>query len=117
MFISFLLKAFDKKKGIVVTEDYLIENSKYESIGKIMWEDISSIKIKTIYSGSYLELDIVNLPKNIQKKQLNFLQRTLIPLNSWSYKKSIIINNRTLDCTQKELEELIMHSWNVARSR
>ena len=39
-----ILRILFRKKAIIITKEYLIDNSKYESFGKIKWKDISKIK-------------------------------------------------------------------------
>ena len=49
MLIWFIVLLFQKKEGFVVTDAYLIDNSKFVSLGKIFLNDVSEIRrIKNI---------------------------------------------------------------------
>ena len=95
-------KIISRKYAIVITDDFIIDNSKYESLGKIKWKDISEIQR---FKKKNIEL-ILN--KTIFKtKRRNLLKRFLTFMHNWNYKKSILISSALMDCSIEELFETI----------
>lgn len=93
-----ILKLFSQKYAILITNEYLIDNSRYESIGKIEWKNIS--KIQRIKRKS-IEL-VVN--KNVLKnRKVNPLEKFLLFMHNWNYKDSIIISCNLIDCDIEDL--------------
>lgn len=100
---SFLRILF-KKKAIIITKEYLIDNSKYESLGKIKWEDIS--KIKRVKKRN---IQIFLNPRKIKTNPLKTFTRFL---TNWEYRNSILITDALLDCTIDELFVVISNTFN-----
>jgi hypothetical protein len=111
--ISYLLMYLDKKSGMIVTDEYIIDNSQYESLGKIMWKDVKGIT----KDNKNLVLIMKNKPEYIKKLNLNVFKKTLIFFKNWSYKTTIILNNSTLDCKQEEFEKIIYSAWEDFNSK
>ena len=103
MLHSFLRILF-RTKAIIITKEYLIDNSKYESIGKIKWEDIS--KIKRVKKRN---IQIFLNPRKIKTNSLKTFTRFL---TNWEYRDSILITDALLDCTIYELYILLKKSKN-----
>jgi len=106
VYYSILIFSFSKiirtKNAILITKGFLVDNSKYESLGKIKWKDIH--KIQRI-NKRCIEL---SLNKTILKtKKRNLLKIFLIFMHNGNYKKSIIISSALLDCSTEELFEAI----------
>lgn len=93
------LKILPRKYAIQITDDFLIDNSKYESLGKIKWKDISEIqKLKK----RNIELILIkDMPK------INLLKKFLSIMHNWNYKKSILISSALIDCSIDDLFETI----------
>ena len=97
-----LLKIFTRKYAIQITDKFLIDNSRYESFGKIEWKKISKIQRIEKYS---IELF---LNKSVfEDRKINLLKKFLLFMGNWNYKKSIIISSVALDCSVEELYEEI----------
>ena len=98
-----LLTSFGKKHALIISDEFIIDNSTYGSIGKIYWSDITEIKrttkmsVELILKASAFE----DINDNLIKKFLRFM-------TNWSYNKSIIIPIALLDYRKDELHKLIM---------
>lgn len=103
MFYSLLILIFTKKKGIIISSQYLIDYSRYESIGKIEFKEILAVNRIQKYT-----LEIVLKEPVFQSRQLKGLQKILLFANNWNYKKSIVISTALLYCDRNELEEFII---------
>ncbi|WP_442899863.1 STM3941 family protein [Gaetbulibacter sp. NE] len=92
---SFII-LLSRKYSIKITEEFLIDNSKYESLGKIEWKDISKIQR---FKKNNIEL---TLNRDILKNK-NLLKRFLTFMHNWNYNKSILISSALTDCNTEEL--------------
>ncbi|MDK2772970.1 MAG: hypothetical protein KYX68_12200 [Flavobacterium sp.] len=97
LFISFL-KLYSRKYAIRITEEFIIDNTRYESLGKIEWQNIS--KIKRIKKSS---IEIFVNESIFKNKKLNILKNFLLFMGNWNYRKSIIISSAL---TNSDIEEL-----------
>ena len=97
-----ILKLFPREYAIQITKEFLIDNSKYESLGKIEWGNVS--KIKKVKRKS-IEL-FVN-KSVLQSRKTNLVKKILVFMNNWNYKKSIIISSALMNCSLEELYDEI----------
>ena len=93
-----LISIVNKTNAIVITDSYLLDNSKYESLGKIKWSSISKIQ----------QIDKRNIRIFVNKSYLktnkdNPLKKFLRMMNNWNYKNSVIISSALLDIDINEL--------------
>ncbi len=95
---SFLRILF-RKKAIIITKDYLIDNSKYEALGKIKWDDITKIE-KLKKRSIQIFLNRTSIKTSPLKTFIRFL-------TNWKYKDSIIISDALIDCSRDELYKII----------
>lgn len=94
------------KIAIVITKDYLVDNSRYESLGKIYWSEI--YKIKRLNKNS---IQITFKDLNLKNRKISILKRILLFLTNWNYKESVIISSALLDCSIDELEKAIRSGY------
>ncbi len=102
---SFLV-ILPRKYAIIISDDFLIDNSRYESLGKIKWTDISKIEIvkKTNIEIS-LKVDLYSIEKR------NLLKRFLTFMNNWNNKKRILISSALTDSSIDALFEEITNAY------
>ncbi|GER59129.1 hypothetical protein ULMA_12370 [Patiriisocius marinus] len=106
LLIFSFLKIIKRKYAILITDEFLIDNSKFESIGSIEWKSISNIKRLKKKS---IELDIIK--SVLQKRKMNLLEKFFAFMHNWNYKESIIISSALIDCSIEELYETISETW------
>ncbi|MFC4740313.1 STM3941 family protein [Flavobacterium ponti] len=92
------LKILPRKYAIRITDEYLIDNSKYESFGKIEWNNISKTQRIKKYS---IEI-FLNEPV-FKDRKIDMFRKYLLFMSNWNYKKSIIISSAILNCDVEEL--------------
>lgn len=101
-----LLNILPRTSALIITEEYLIDNSRYEAIGKIRWDEISKIKrIKKYSIQIFLKKGI------IERVNSNLLKKFLRWGHNWDYKNSIIISSVALECDIDYLEKKIMQAY------
>ena len=99
-----ILNLFSRKYAIIITDEFLIDNSKYESFGKVEWNTI--LRIEKFKKKSIQIFVDENVIKN---QKMNILENFLVLMHNWNYKRSIIISNALLDCSIEQLyEEIIL---------
>lgn len=101
-----IIKLYFRKYALLITEEFIIDNSRYESLGKIEWQNISKIKIIKKKS-----IEIFVNESVFQNRKLNVIKNFLLFMENWNYKKSIIISNAFLDCNIEELYEKIIVTY------
>lgn len=100
---SFIALLFKKTDAFVITDTYLVDNSRLESLGKIYFKEIQ--KIKTFKKHS---LEITMKEPVFKSMKLNVLQKALLIANNWKPKSTIIISSFTLNCDRDTLRNAIL---------
>ena len=114
--ISFLallysfLRIISKSYGIIITEEYFIDNSRYEALGKIKWNEVS--KIQRIKKTSIQIFFKKNLSERINN---NLLKKFLLMMHNWDYKNSIIVSSALLECDINYLEKKLVQAYKKAK--
>jgi|GEM_PF-1028442 len=102
LLILSILLIVNRKTAIVVTENYIIDQCRYESFGKIYWTEIQ--EIKTVKRGD-LKLQFKDL--NLKGRRMSYFKRLLLIIANTEYKNSIIISSIWLKWSKEELETSI----------
>jgi hypothetical protein len=97
-----LIHLLSRKSAILITDDYMIDNSRFESIGKIYWSEISGIKR---INNRCIEISLKDLSSRFKK--ISVLKKFLLFMHNWNYKRSIVVSNLWLDCSIEDLENSI----------
>ncbi|WP_026979235.1 STM3941 family protein [Flavobacterium tegetincola] len=106
-----LLNILFRPYGIIISEKYFNDNSKYEAIGEIKWDKVSKIKrIKKTSIQIFFKENIINEVNN------HLLKKILLMIHNWDYKNSIIISSALLECDIEFLEEKIVKAYKKARN-
>ena len=100
-----------RKCALIIGEEYIIDRSRYEAIGKIRWDEISKIQRLKKKSIQFFFKD----GKRIQSPNDNLLKRFLRWSHNWEYKKSIIISSAFLECDIDTLEMKIKKAYRRSR--
>jgi len=103
MLWSFLILFFRKKEALVISEGFLIDNSKFESVGVINFSEIVRINRKGKNS-----LEIVLKEPVFKSKRLNLLQKIIHMANNWNYRSTIVVSGSLLNCDIVTLEKAIL---------
>jgi len=101
-----LVRISTRKYAIRITDEFLIDNSKYESLGEIKWKDI--FKIQRLKKNN---IEVFLNPTVFKTKKSNLLKRFLRFMHNWNYKKSILISSAALDCSIEELFKIISTAY------
>lgn len=86
--------------ALAINNDFILDNSRYESLGKIYWSEISGIK--KINKGC-IEISLVDMGS--KHKKMPVLKRFLLFMSNWNYKRSIVVHNNWIDFSAEDLEK------------
>ena len=105
MILSLFILLFRKNEALIISNKYLIDNSKFESVGKIYFSDIQEVK----KFGKY-NIEIILKDSIFKIYKLNIFQKIAYLSNNWYFKrKSILITGQLmLDCNRDELKKNIL---------
>ena len=103
--IYIFYKAFDKKPGLIVNRNGIIDNTSFISVGLIEWSQITGFRSLQVKSTKFLLIDVLNPEKFIQNssKSKAFLRK----VNLKMYGSPISITSNSLKCNFDELERLL----------
>lgn len=104
-------KVLDKKPGLVITDDGIIDNTGALSIGFIPWIDV--VQIEEVFTGSQnlIHIKVINPLKYIHRQE-NALRRKLMKANYKLYGYAIGITVHRLNCSHIELLNLLQTTFN-----
>ncbi len=103
MLYSFVILLFRKNEALTTSDCHLIDNSRFESMGKICFGEI--IKVEKIGKSS---LKIVLKKSAFESRRLSILKKIALTANNWDYKNSIIVSSSLLlDCDRDDLKRAI----------
>ena len=108
--VFLFIKLFDKKAGLVINNQGIIDNTNSSSMGLISWPEITKIYKKKVISTEILIIEIRNPEEYIQKA--NGLKKLGLKQNLKSYGTPITLTAVGLKCSFDELERLVLESYN-----
>jgi len=114
MTYAYVRLLFRKKEALIIADDYLIDNSKFESVGKINYNEIKEIKKFRKYN-----VELVLKDEVLHLKKLNFLQKIVFWLNHWySQRFSVFITCAHIrHCNRDQLYDILIASYQKYKSR
>ncbi|MFK8104054.1 MAG: STM3941 family protein [Saprospiraceae bacterium] len=95
-----------RKRALRITDEFLVDHSKYESLGKISWKDI--ISVQRLKKNN---VEVSLHPVVFKSKKSNLVKRFLRFMHNWNPKKSILISSALLDVSIEELFETILLTY------
>lgn len=106
LLVCSFISIYPKKIAIIISNEYLIDHSKFESLGKINWCDISSIqRIKKT------SLEIRFKESIFKNKKINFFKKVLHFMHNYKPNDTVIISSALLNCSIEELYKSINYAF------
>lgn len=99
-------KLFDKKAGIIIDSNGIMDNSSATSVGLIKWNDITGIKIKRVITTKFLLISVSNPEEYIAKSKSKMTSK-LMRQNMKISGTPINITSSALKYNFKELEKIV----------
>ncbi|AHF15993.1 hypothetical protein NIASO_14180 [Niabella soli DSM 19437] len=111
----FLTKTLlNKKEGLLLSEEGIIDQSSGIAAGKVLWKDIKSIRTELVAAQPFLMLEVTNPLEYIQN-QINPLKKRAMELNYQLYKTPIGISGKFLHIEFEKLRELVLAGFENAK--
>ena len=104
-------KFFDKKPGLVINDEGIIDNSSAVCAGLIKWENITNVSITEIYGQKILTIDVNNADEILSKQQ--GFKKLLMNLNKNYFNSPIQISSNALKCNFQDLYNIIKEKLSV----
>jgi len=104
-------KLFDKKPGLVINDEGIIDNSSAVCAGLIKWRNITNVSITEIYDQKILTIEVDNADE-ILSKQHGF-KKILMNLNKNYFSSPVQISSNALKCNFQELHDTIKGQLSV----
>lgn len=111
--ITIFRKFSDKKAGLIINKQGIIDNSSGVSAGEIPWTDIQEITISQVMNQKFLMI-IVKNPQEYIDKVTSPIKRNAMKMNYKSYGSPISISSNALKTDFEKLQKLInekMHEY------
>jgi hypothetical protein len=107
----FTRKLFDRKPGLILSEQGILDNTSAFSFGLIPWSDVSEVYEKTIQASIASKQRFVTIrlfnPEEYIAKETNLLKRKLLEANARSYGSPIHISANGLKTSHADLMNLV----------
>ncbi|MDR0467747.1 MAG: hypothetical protein LBG67_02725 [Campylobacteraceae bacterium] len=100
-------KLLDKKAGLIINQQGIIDNSSGVVAGLILWEDIEEVMVLNV-SGQKFLMFIVKNPQEYIDKATSLFQRKMMKLNYRMYGSPISISANALQMNFDNLHKLLV---------
>ncbi|MEC4049580.1 STM3941 family protein [Flavobacterium sp. SUN046] len=108
MYIS-VQKLLSSKKGLIINDQGIIDNSNGTSIGLIEWEDIVGIHAEEVMNNQFIIIVVKNPEQYLAKA--NYLKAKMMQANMKLYHSPLSITVQTLKIDFKSLHKLILKEY------
>jgi hypothetical protein len=99
-------KLFDKKVGLVINREGIIDNSSGVSAGVVLWSDIKKIETCSVAGQKFLMIIVTN-PQDYIDKVTSPLKRKAMAMNYKTYGSPISISANSLQTNFDRLHNLL----------
>lgn len=96
----------ENKPGLIISDNYILDNSGALAAGKIKWSDIATISFIEINRQKIILLQVTN-PKEYISNQSNKIRRKLMTMNFQMYGTPLSISSTALKIPFEELLALL----------
>lgn len=110
--LAYGIKLSDRKPGLVIDEEGILDNSTGVAGGKVLWSDIKKISVENVSGQQFIMVEVKN-PQQYIKAQKNPIKKSMMTLNYSLYKTPIHITamgmNVKFDDLYKAVENGFQH--------
>jgi hypothetical protein len=100
-----IIKLFDRKPGLIITKEGIIDNSSAVAAGLVRWDNVKDIKYTNIMGTRIIALPLHN-PELVLTRQKG-IKKFLMKLNKDGFDSPVQISSNTLRCNFDELYDII----------
>ena len=102
----FAIKVFNKKPGLILNEDGIVDQTSAVANGLIQWVDIKNVYAEIVSDHPFIMIDVKN-PQKYLEKQKNPIARRAMDINMQLYKTPLHINLSLLNTSAEALLQSI----------
>ncbi|MBY0480544.1 MAG: hypothetical protein K2Q21_04240 [Chitinophagaceae bacterium] len=99
-------KLLDKRPGLIIDKNGILDQSSGVSAGLIPWSDIQEIKTTQVYNQTFIMIFVQN-PNDYIAREPGIFKRKMMEINFNTYGSPISITANTLQCDFNELLNLL----------
>lgn len=103
--IASLFKIFDSKKGLIISDKGIFENSSFVSLGFIKWDDILEIETITSKNQKFCMIYLKSSQEYIKRHK--GLKRRIASMNYKMYGTPVFISSNSLKISFNDLNKLL----------
>ena len=96
----------EKAKGLVISEEGVLDGSSALSYGAIPWKEIISVEVRKVYRQQFIAL-ILRDPESFIERETNVLKRKAMDFNYRTYGSPVQITTNALDIKFDDLLQLL----------
>lgn len=104
--VYLITKYFDKKPGLIINQNGVVDNSNATSIGLVKWGDITGVEIKHVASTKFILINLKN-PEAYISKANSKIKAKLMKSNMRLCGTPIAITSNSLIYNFNDLEQLL----------
>jgi len=108
--ITFTILLFRKTFAVVITDEYLIDNTKYYSFGKIAWDKITSVNVIKHNNGKE-SIELFLSTEFSEELKLDILKKVLLWFDNYGDKSKIVLRSTFLNINMEELKKNIISTF------
>lgn len=109
-----LVKFFERKQGLIINDEGIIDNSSAVCAGLIKWENITDVSITEVYRQKFITIHVNNAEEIIAKQ--SGLKKFFLGLNQDHYNSPVQLSTNALKCNFQELHDTIKEQLNIRHS-
>ena len=103
------IKIFDKKPGLVIDKEGVVDNSSAVSVGRIRWEEVTGLRVSRTARRRFITIDVVH--PEIYTSRGGLMQRLLNAANARMFGSPINITPNVLAANADEVLRLLTKAW------
>lgn len=103
---DYLKTLFDRNAKLTITDGELFDNLSIFSCGKISYDDISDVEIKTAFNTDLLIIRLYDSNKYLNNQ--NSFKRYFLKLNVRKWGSPLVISEKRIEFNLEELKEIIL---------
>jgi hypothetical protein len=93
---GFIERVTGPKEGLIISDEGIQDNTTYNGVGVIKWEDIKGIREEFVAMNKFVRIDVYN-PQDYVAKAKNAMKRRMLKNNTRHYGAPFIVTARALE--------------------
>jgi hypothetical protein len=103
------IKIFDRRPGLIIDAEGIVDNSSAVSVGRILWGDVVGLKVSSISGQRFLTIEVVDPQKYVERG--GAFKRRLNAAGAKMTGSPINISSNTLGLKLDELVQVVTEAF------